>query len=462
MKKLLKTIIAIVILLLVAFVLANLFSDYSYYQEKAGNSKREQALAVLKDNDCLNCHSATVEKPFYASFPIISSAVENHMLLGRRHIDLAKAFSNMKKGEPVSEVVLAKIEHSINNNSMPISEYKMMHWGSAINDKEKQIVLDWIKEARANDYGNNISTEKFINESIRPIAKDFKVNKGKVELGLYLFHDTRLSADNTISCASCHSLGKGGTDNLPASVGIDNQIGGINSPTVFNAVYNLAQFWDGRAEDLQAQAAGPPLNPIEMGHESFEDIVISLSKDTFIKGLFDSIYDEGITENSITDAIAEFEKTLTTPNSPFDEYLMGDENAITENQKKGYAAFKRVGCATCHSGEAMGGTSFEYVGLYGDYYAGREAEITDADFGRYNFTKDELDKFFQKVPTLRNIELTFPYLHDANAKTLKEAVVMMNKYQVKEKLSAEEIDQVVDFLSTLTGEYNGRSLKPTL
>ena len=273
-----------------------------------------------------------------------------------------------------------------------------------------------------------------------------------------MFHDTRISADNTISCATCHDLKRGGTDNLPVSIGIGNQRGPVNSPTVYNSAYNIAQFWDGRAHDLQAQAAGPPLASNEMGNLSFDDIVANLKKDSDLEKRFTDLYAEGITQNSITDAIAEFEKTLTTPNSPFDKYLMGDDEAITKNQKEGYEAFKRVGCTNCHNGEAIGGLSYEYVGVFGDYFKNRKSEVTNVDRGRANFTNNENDLHYIKVPTLRNINLTFPYFHDASAPTVKDAVVMMNTYQVKEKLSDKEIDQVVDFMNTLTGEYNSQSL----
>ena len=455
MKKILLIGIIALAVLLIGY---NVISNHTAHQKKAVESKHEKALAVLKDNSCMSCHSQSAKAPFYAAVPGIGTLIKQDMLKGARSLDLEVSFNKMETGEAISEVVLTKIEHAIQNNTMPVAQYKTLHWGSAINDKEQQVILDWAADSRATHYGKNLAVQALQNEPIRPISREFVVDSAKVALGFDLYFDTRLSANNTISCATCHELDKGGTDQLPVSLGIHDQKGPINSPTVYNSAYFLAQFWDGRAIDLQEQAAGPPLDPKEMGNTSFEDIVNRLSEDKKLKARFEELYAEGITKNSITHAIAEFEKTLNTPNSPFDKYLMGDENAITENQKSGYEAFKRVGCATCHVGEAMGGQSFEYVGLYADYYEDRGTEVTPADHGRAKYTNKEKDMYYQKVPTLRNIALTAPYLHDASSETLTEAVEMMSKYQVKDKLSPDEIISVDDFLSTLNGEYNGKPL----
>lgn len=455
MKKLLIGGIIVVVVLLIGY---NVISNHTAHQKKAGEAKHEKALAVLKDNSCISCHSQSAEEPFYAFVPGIGTMIKQDMLKGTRSLDLDNTFDKMEQGEPISEVVLTKIEYAIQNNTMPVAQYKALHWGSAIKSKEKQVILDWAADSRATDYGENLAAQGLQNEPIRPISKEFAVDSAKVALGYDLYFDTRISANNTISCATCHDLDKGGTDQLPVSLGIHDQKGPINSPTVYNSAYFVAQFWDGRAIDLQEQAAGPPMDPKEMGNTSFDDIVNRLSEDEKLKARFEELYAEGVTKNSITHAIAEFEKTLNTPNSPFDKYLMGDENAITENQKRGYEAFKRVGCATCHASEAMGGQSFEYVGLYANYYEDRGTEVTPADHGRAKFTNNEKDMYYQKVPTLRNIALTPPFFHDASSETLIEAVEMMNHYQVREKLSPDEIISVGDFLSTLNGEYKGKPL----
>lgn len=272
-------------------------------------------------------------------------------------------------------------------------------------------------------------------------------------LGSRLFHDPRLSGDNSISCASCHLLNKGGVDNLATSTGVDGQKGGINAPTVFNAVFNVEQFWDGRAVDLQQQAGGPPLNPVEMASTSWEDIIAKLQQDPQLTQDFAQVYPQGYSEDTITDAIAEFEKTLTTPNSPFDHYLKGETQALTTSQQKGLALFQQNKCDTCHVGKNIGGQSYEFLGLKSDYFADRQKEQTTDDLGRFNVTNDPRDMHRFKTPSLRNIALTAPYFHDAQAKDLHQAVELMLKYQVGTQLPEQDINDIVAFLESLTGEY---------
>jgi cytochrome c peroxidase len=267
-----------------------------------------------------------------------------------------------------------------------------------------------------------------------------------------LYNDVRLSVDNSISCASCHDLSKGGTDNKPFSEGVGGQFGGINAPTVFNATFNFVQFWDGRAVDLAAQAAGPPTNPVEMAHKSWRDIENILSADKEFAQAFTAVYTDGVTEANICNAIAEYEKTLITPNSPFDLYLKGNAEAMTEAQIKGYELFKNNSCATCHAGVNFGGLSYEYMGTHKDYFAARGTELTEEDYGR---GKQEEDVFFDhrfKTPGLRNVALTAPYFHDATQTTLLDAVNAMVEYQTSETISNEEAEQIVEFLNALTGE----------
>ena len=186
-------------------------------------------------------------------------------------------------------------------------------------------------------------------------------------MGFDLYHDTRLSGDNTISCATCHGLATAGVDRKQYSEGIDGQFGGVNAPTVYNSALNILQFWDGRAADLKEQAAGPPLNPVEMGSHSFDEISAKLAEDKELSKRFLEVYPEGFNQSTITDAIAEFEKTLLTP-SRFDKYLMGDKTALTAEEVAGYELFKENKCATCHTGVNLGGQSFEYMGIKDNYF----------------------------------------------------------------------------------------------
>ena len=335
---------------------------------------------------------------------------------------------------------------------MPPLKYYAVHWGTVINSNEKEMMLNWIEQYRADNHYNGLASAEFTNEPVQVIPDSIPVDPAKVALGRTLYHDVRLSIDNSISCASCHDLSKGGTDNKPFSEGVGGQFGGINAPTVFNAAFNFVQFWDGRAANLAAQAAGPPTNPIEMAHKSWRDIENILATDKEFAKAFVATYPDGITEANICDAIAEYEKTLITPNSPFDLYLKGNNEAMTEEQILGYELFKQYSCATCHAGVNFGGLSYEYMGLRNNYFEARGTELTEEDYGR---GKQEEDIFFDhrfKTPGLRNVALTAPYFHDATQATLLDAVNAMVEYQTNERIKPEEAEKIVDFLNTLTGE----------
>lgn len=279
-------------------------------------------------------------------------------------------------------------------------------------------------------------------EPITPIPLDIPVNTQKANLGKELFFDTILSKDNTLSCHSCHLLNQGGDDNSQFSVGIDGKVGNINAPTILNSTFNFVQFWNGRAKNLQEQAMGPITNPIEMGH-SFDELIKKLEKTSY-KQKFDSIYKDGITPFNLTNAIAEYEKTLITPNAPFDKYLNGDENAISNETKQGYELFKTQGCIACHHGVNVGGNLYAKFGVI--------SELQSDSKGRYEVSKNELDKYYFKVPTLRNIELTAPYLHDGRIDNLEDTVKFMAHYQLGKSLTQEDVEKIVLFLKSLTGK----------
>ncbi len=279
-------------------------------------------------------------------------------------------------------------------------------------------------------------------EPITPLPLQLKTDPAKVALGKALFSDPILSHDGTISCASCHDLFQGGDDARVFAKGIHNQEGNINTPTVLNAVFNFSQFWDGRAKDLREQAAGPIENPIEMGN-SFENVIRTLTKSHY-KEKFDAIYPNGITKDNIIDAIVEFEKTLITPDTPFDNYLKGDKNTISQEQKEGYTLFKEKGCIACHHGKNIGGNMYNKFGLL--------ISIKDDHLGRFNVTKNENDKQVFKVPSLRNIAKTAPYFHNGSAENLKKAVYFMAKHQVGRPISKVEVTKIIAFLESLTGK----------
>jgi len=277
-------------------------------------------------------------------------------------------------------------------------------------------------------------------EPIVPIPKSINYDHKKAQLGKKLFFDTRLSKNNTISCASCHNIYEGGDDNLQYSFGIDAQEGNINSPTVLNAGFNFRQFWNGGAKNLQAQAEGPVQNPVEMGN-NFSNLIKTLNN-TEYKNLFAKVYSNGITKNNITDAIAEYEKTLITPDAPFDKYLRGDKTAINLDAKEGYELFKSKGCIACHHGINIGGNLYNKFGVAKATHSKR--------LGRYEVTHNEDDKYYFKVPTLRNIAQTAPYLHDGRYNNLKDVVRFMAQYQLGRVITQEEVRKIVIFLKTLS------------
>lgn len=288
-------------------------------------------------------------------------------------------------------------------------------------------------------------------EPIYPLSKFNNLNPAIVSLGNDLFNDTRLSGDNTLSCATCHSLSDGGADSLKFSVGIHGAIGNTNTPTVFNSALNFTQFWDGRALTLKEQAKGPITNPMEMGGD-WTTIINKLSQDKAYLNQFNKNFKDGLTQENIVVAIATFERSLITINSPFDRYLKGDKKAISTQAILGYQRFKTLGCISCHQGENIGGQMFQYFGVVGDYFADR-GNITKADLGRFNVTGLEEDKFKFKVPSLRNVNSTAPYFHDGSATTLEQAIKVMGKYQLGVELPEKDIKLLSAFLKTLTGEF---------
>jgi cytochrome c peroxidase len=285
-----------------------------------------------------------------------------------------------------------------------------------------------------------------IDEPIRPIAAAAPANPALVELGKKLFFDPRLSKSGFISCNSCHNLSMGGSDNLKSSIGHNWQKGPINAPTVLNSSMNVAQFWDGRAKDLQAQAGGPIANPGEMAFSHGLAVSMLQTIPGYVAEFKKVFGTEKVTIEEVTKAIAAFEETLVTPNSRFDAWLKGDKKALTDKELAGYKLFKEGGCVACHNGPAVGGNSFQKMGVVEPYKASSPAE------GRVAVTGKDADRFNFKVPTLRNVEMTYPYFHDGAANTLPEAVDTMARIQLGKKFTPDENAKVVAFLKTLTGD----------
>jgi len=281
------------------------------------------------------------------------------------------------------------------------------------------------------------------NEPIIPIPQTIKYDREKALLGKELFFDSSISEDGTVSCASCHSPRFGGADPRPVSIGVYGKLGNIQSPTVYNSVYNFRQFWNGRARDLNEQIDGPTHNPVEMGlnEEKVEKI---LNNNKRYKKLFQKIYHKNkITYDMFKDAIVEFETALITPDCRFDKWLRG-EIPLSKEEKEGYLLFKKFGCITCHNGINIGGNSFQKIGVI------HSVKNRVGDW--FEVTKNPIDKFVYKVPTLRNIALTAPYFHNAETDSLSEAVQNMAYYNLGLYLSEDDNKKIVSFLKSLTGK----------
>lgn len=305
-------------------------------------------------------------------------------------------------------------------------------------------------------YGAELTKDKL--SELRTTAKEFfgvipdkmpgaeKDNPELVKLGEKLYHEKRLSQNNSMSCNTCHRVDNnlGGVDNEPTSPGAFGKRGGRNSPTVLNAGFQFAQFWDGRAENLEAQAKGPILNPIEMAMPSDVDVLKRIKSFVEYKPMFEKAFptgDDRITYDNVARAIAAFERTLITRDR-FDDWQKGDDSALNTQEVRGLELFMATGCTTCHNGPVIGGNQYQKLGLVKPYET--------ADLGRYDVTKEESDKYKFKVPMLRNIALTYPYFHDGKQKTLENAVKTMASIQLGQDLQDEQVKDIVAFLNTLT------------
>lgn len=415
----------------------------------------EAAMALAADvmqSKCADCHGPNAKASVLLN-------LASGGLMGR-HVKGAQRSFTMVPDETVRPALtnLYKMDFVLNRgHRMPPLSYNMVHWGSSLTRGDIALL-------------RRVFSPEVAAANLKPIQPAEEPadarEAAKIMLGHLLFNDPRLSTNNGVACASCHVLTKGGTDNLPKSEGVPGpdglpQHGGVNAPTVFNAANHIRQFWDGRAADLKEQAGGPPLNPVEMGYSQPEDwklIAEKLSKDNELVAYFSFVYpDEGITGDTITDAIAAYEKsTFVTPDSAFDLYLKGQKDALTDQQVAGLEAFKSAGCATCHSGAAMGGASFEYINTFADLRdEAAPSRYKEGAHGLEDFTKKKEHRDLFRVPTLRNVVLTAPYFHTGTVDKLEDAVRIMFETQTEQGADEQTIKDVTAFLEAQTGKLNG-------
>ncbi|HEY3060179.1 MAG TPA: cytochrome c peroxidase [Chloroflexota bacterium] len=293
-------------------------------------------------------------------------------------------------------------------------------------------------------------------EPISPLPRTVDLDPQRVALGQALFQDAQLSHDNSLSCATCHPLNEAGTDHRPRGVGIYGQPLARNTPTVFNSGFNFRQFWDGRAMTLEDQVDGPVTAAAEMG-STWPEVLGKLNASPTYRAAFNATYPDGLTRDAVRDAIATFERSLVTPNARFDLYLGGNQTAMTGEEIEGYRLFRSYGCVSCHQGANVGGNMFQRIGVMQPYVPRLDQTGLD-DRGRFQLTDNPRDDHVFKVPSLRNVALTAPYFHDGSISTLEGAVGAMGRYQLGRQLTGTDVQRLVAFLRTLSGEYQRQPL----
>jgi cytochrome c peroxidase len=293
-------------------------------------------------------------------------------------------------------------------------------------------------------------------EPLLPLPLTVAVDPPRVALGARLFQDVRLSGQNTMACATCHRLARGGADGQPRALSADGTPLPRNTPTVFNVAFNFAYHWDGALPTLEAQAERVLLNPAVM-HTTWPELLAKLRADPAYAATFQAAYPDGLTAANVLDALATYERSLITPNARFDRYLRGEHQALTAAEQRGYQLFKSYGCVACHQGVNVGGNLFQKFGIFPDLVAPVRPG-TEADPGRVRLTGVARDRGVFRVASLRNVALTAPYFHDGRASMLEDAVDTMARVQLGRTLTPEEIGLIVQFLHTLTGDYLGSSL----
>jgi len=306
-------------------------------------------------------------------------------------------------------------------------------------------------------YLSKLPTKQLINEPLQPVAKPRSLNRDKVALGRRLFSDKRLSPHGDVSCESCHRLNEGGVDQRSHPLQGDESRGSVNTLSVYNSANNFRWYWDGRASTLEAQVDESLISMTEMGAD-WNSVLSTLASIAEYQAMFTQLYTiNSIQKEQVIDVLVEFERSLITPDAPFDRYLLGDESALSSEQRSGYQLFKSYGCSACHQGGNVGGNMFQLFGVMGDYFADSKS-ISEVDLGRFNVTGKDDDRHRFRVPSLRNVALTAPYFHDGSAETLEQAVMVMATYQLGRPIPLDDAQLIVKFLHSLSGLQRGDAL----
>ncbi len=407
---------------------------------------------------CMGCHTRDYDLPFYAKLPGIRSIIEKDYKDGFRAMNLNAEFEPEVISGPVSEATLAKVEWGVANDAMPPARFCAIYLASRISAKEKQTMLNWVRATREAHYATGTAAKSRANEPLQPLPEIIPVNLRKAELGQKLFNDKRLTGDESVSCASCHIPERAFSDNQRFPSDTRKQTGEVNTPTLLNAVFNMRQFYNGRALEPCDITTTPPFAPASMAGRDWEKIASRFNNDEELRMEFDAVYSEGFSGKAIASAILEYEKTLITPGGRFDQWLKGKDEVLSDVELEGYQRFKTHKCVTCHMGKSVGGQSFEYMDLKGGYFSDRGFPL-GSDEGLKSFTGKLEDRHKFKVPNLRNVELTWPYMHDGTVVTLDEAVRVMGVYLCGTEISDTDRGLITAFLRTLTGTFRGAAVE---
>ncbi|TDF41448.1 cytochrome B6 [Alteromonadaceae bacterium M269] len=292
-----------------------------------------------------------------------------------------------------------------------------------------------------------------VKQALLPLPMSPHLDEKKLQLGLQLFNDPILSGSEKLACSSCHDLSRGGDDGLQFSLTDKKIPRTLNTPTIFNTNHNFSLLWSGKFESLNELLDAIITSPATM-NAKWEDVLRRLeSQPDYVKA-FNASYTDGVTRENLVDILATLQRSLVTPNSRFDQYLNGDNSALTPKEKQGYSLFYSYGCTSCHQGKNIGGNMFQKFGLFSDYYQDSDKTPREADLGRYNITGNKRDKFFFRVPSLRNVAVTAPYLHNGSIDSLDEVIRIMGVYQLGREIPESDRRDIEAFLNTLTGQYN--------
>lgn len=431
---------ASVLLALLSLPLSNFFIRREYVAPSSDPEFKLVSDTMVKK--CADCHSPDMApRPIYFDFPIAKPIIQADLRKAKSNFVLTR--DKLSGAKKFSANELFALNQAMVKGSMPPTRYVALYWDAALSESEQRMFVNYIKKHSAVFDMRSIPEENF-----------FKPDVSRVALGEKLFADKRLSGSGTMSCVSCHKLDDGGSDHASVSLSDSHKSTMYNTPTVFNAAYNYAQNWTASAKNLKEQVQFH-VEDERILNARWTTIISRLSQDSSLLSAFNKSYSDGLNASNIADAISSFEQTLLTPGSRFDRYLQGENAALTEEEKAGFEIFKSHDCASCHLGPSLGGQSLEKMGFYRDYFSGSNAD-KPTNWGRFNVSRNARDRYKFKVPNLRNIELSHPYLHDGSAKKLEDAVRIMSEHQIDKPLTDSEIKLLCKFLKTLTGEYKGK------